>query len=67
MASCFHAPRPEGYFADVYKNIGPEQIELEEAFAKMKVTQPDEAAPVGNLEMQATEKEIRLNGAAAAN
>ena len=40
VANRFQAPRPEGYFANDYKNIRPEQIELEEAFAKMKVT-PD--------------------------
>lgn len=33
----FQAPRPEGYFADAYRNWPKERLELEAAFARAKV------------------------------
>ncbi len=40
IANRFQAPRPEGYFADAYKNIPKEKIELEEIFGRIKIS-PD--------------------------
>lgn len=40
IASRFQAPRPEGYFAEDYKKVRPEQARLEEALSKMKIS-PD--------------------------
>ena len=37
VTSRFQAPRPEGYFADAYRNYPKERLELEAAFAKAKV------------------------------
>jgi hypothetical protein len=37
VANRFQAPRPEGYFADAYEKIRPEQARLEKSFAKIKV------------------------------
>jgi hypothetical protein len=40
IANRFQAPRPEGYFADAYKRMPEERIELEEAFGQSKIS-PD--------------------------
>jgi hypothetical protein len=40
VANRFQAPRPEGYFAEDYQNIRPEQAALEAAFSRMQV-KPD--------------------------
>jgi hypothetical protein len=40
IAGRFQAPRPDGFFADDYKAVRPEQVELEDVFSKMGVS-PD--------------------------
>jgi Arc/MetJ family transcription regulator len=37
IADRFQPARPEGYFADAYKNIPKERIELEAAFGNTKI------------------------------
>ena len=38
VASRFQSPRPEGYFGDAYKHPRKEQIDLEDAAGKMKLS-----------------------------
>lgn len=38
VANRFQSPRPEGYFGDAYKRPRKEQIELEDAAGKMKLS-----------------------------
>lgn len=38
VSNRFQSPRPEGYFADAYKRPRKEQIELEDAAGKMKLS-----------------------------
>lgn len=40
VAGRWQAPRPEGYFAEDYKEVRTEQAELEAGFSKLKVS-PD--------------------------
>ena len=40
VTSRFQAPRPEGYFAEAYRDYPKERLDLEAAFAKAK-TGPD--------------------------
>src|SRR6266566_1459647 len=40
VANRHQAPRPDGYFAEAYRNYPKERLELEAAFAKVK-TGPD--------------------------
>lgn len=41
VGSRFQAPRPEGYFADDYRNWPKERLELEAAMAKATVQRPE--------------------------
>jgi len=41
VANRFQAPRPEGYFADAYKNCPRERREFEEAMAKSTTQRPE--------------------------
>jgi hypothetical protein len=52
IADRFQSPRPEGYFADAYKKIPKERIELEEAFGNMKSPPTGETSTMGDMEMQ---------------
>jgi hypothetical protein len=38
VAGRFQAPRPEGYFAKDYEQVPTDQVELEKAFSKVKVS-----------------------------
>jgi hypothetical protein len=38
VAGRFQEPRPEGYFAEDYRDVRVEQRELEEAFSKAKIS-----------------------------
>lgn len=40
VANRFQVSRPEGYFAEAYKKARPEQVTLENAFGKLKLS-PD--------------------------
>jgi Arc/MetJ family transcription regulator len=41
VASRFQAPRPEGYFADAYRNYPKQRLEFEAAMAKGTAQKPE--------------------------
>ena len=41
VTSRFQAPRPEGYFADAYRNYPKERLEFEQAMAKGTAQKPE--------------------------
>ena len=41
VANRFQAPRPDGYFADAYRNYPKERVEFEEKMAKATAQKPE--------------------------